>query len=233
MGGFLRLGIWEQTATYLELKKVGGKGPSTEATRTDHGEGRKRWACDQGCRATGGRVTKESERLVSGNGGDLLPPRAGLLRVQAVVPHPPRVWGGDVTDPRGLDPLSHYEFRLDVRVDFRLPDGVLEVEAQASSLTGATSAPAAAAVTAASFAAGGPVVGTPSVPPRLPPQAFLLQQELEAFHFAACGSVLCLPQTVSRGFAHSDLALALEQGGGGSGSQLLTGGSFWGEVGGW
>lgn len=160
-------------------------------------------------------------------------PRAGLS-VQAAVPHPPRVWGGDVTDPRGLDPLSHYELGLDVRVDFRLPDGVLEVEAQASSLTGATSAPAAAAaVAAASFTAGGPVVGTPSVPPRLPPQAFLLQQELEAFHFAACGAVLCLSQTVSRGFAHSDLALALEQGGGGSGSQLLTGGSFGGEVGGW
>lgn len=124
-------------------------------------------------------------------------PRAGL-GVQAAVPHPPRVWGGDVTDPRGLDPLSHYELGLDVRVDFRLPDGVLEVEAQASSLTGATSAPAAAAaVTAASFTAGGPVVGTPSVPPRLPPQAFLLQQELEAFHFAACGAVLCLSQTVS------------------------------------
>lgn len=40
MGGFLRLGIWEQTATYLELKKVGGKSPGAEATRTDHGEGR-------------------------------------------------------------------------------------------------------------------------------------------------------------------------------------------------
>lgn len=145
----------------------------------------------------GGEVKKESERLVSGNGGDLLPPRAGLLSVQAVVPHPPCVWGGDVTDPRGLDPLSHYELGLDVRVDFRLPDGVLEVEAQASSLIGATSAPTAAAVTAASFTAGGPVVGTPSVPPRLPPQAFLLQQELEAFHFAACGTVLCLSQTVS------------------------------------
>lgn len=138
----------------------------------------------------------------------------------------------DVTDPRGLDPLSHHKLGLDVRVDFRLPNGVLEVEAQACSLAGAASAPTAAAVTAASFAAGGPVVRTPGVPPGLPSQAFLLQQELEAFHFAARGAVLCLSQSVSRGLAHSDLALALEQGGGSCGCQLLTGGSFGGEVGG-
>lgn len=38
---------------------------------------------------------------------------------------------------------------------------------------------------------------------------------------------------LTRGLAHSDLALALEQGCGGCGCQLFTGGSFGGEVGGW
>lgn len=38
---------------------------------------------------------------------------------------------------------------------------------------------------------------------------------------------------LTRGLAHSDLALALEQGGGGRGCQLFTGGSFGGEVRGW
>lgn len=41
------------------------------------------------------------------------------------------------------------------------------------------------------------MVRTPGVPPRLPSKALLLQQELESFHFAACGTVLCLPKTVS------------------------------------
>lgn len=102
-----------------------------------------------------------------------------------------------MTDPRGLDPLSHHKLGLNIRVNFRLPDRVLKVEAQASSLSGATPTPTAAAVTAASFAAGGPVVGTASVPPGLPSQTLLLQQKLEAFHFAACSAVLCLSQTVS------------------------------------
>lgn len=95
------------------------------------------------------------------------------------------------------DSLSHHKLGLDVWVDFRLPNGVLEVEAQACGLAGATSTPTAAAVTTTSFAAWGPVVRTPGVPPCLPSQALLLQQELEAFHFAARGTVLCLSQTVS------------------------------------
>lgn len=160
------------------------------------------------------------------------PPELGCSASRLWRPTRPRLeWGCD--RPKGLDPLSHHELGLDVRVDFRLPDGVLEVETQASSLTGASSSGTAAAVAAAGFAAGGPVVGTPGVPPGLPSQALLLQQELETFHFTACGAVLCLSQTVSRRLAHSDLALALEQGGGGCGCQLLTGGSFGGEVGGW
>lgn len=77
------------------------------------------------------------------------------------------------------------------------------------------------------------MVRPPGVPPCLPAQALLLQQELEAFHFATCGTVLCLSKTVSRGLAHSNLALALEQGCGGGGCQLFTGGSFGGEVRGW
>lgn len=36
-----------------------------------------------------GEELKKNQRLVSGDGGDLLPPRAGLLSVQAVAPHPP------------------------------------------------------------------------------------------------------------------------------------------------
>lgn len=31
--------IWEQTATYLELEKVGGKGPGAEAATTVREEG--------------------------------------------------------------------------------------------------------------------------------------------------------------------------------------------------
>jgi hypothetical protein len=38
---------------------------------------------------------------------------------------------------------------------------------------------------------------------------------------------------LTRGLAHSNLALALEQGCGGGGCQLFTGGSFGGEVRGW
>lgn len=41
------------------------------------------------------------------------------------------------------------------------------------------------------------MIRTPGVPPCLPSQALLLQQELEAFHFASCGAVLCLSKTVS------------------------------------
>lgn len=41
------------------------------------------------------------------------------------------------------------------------------------------------------------MVRPPGVPPCLPAQALLLQQELEAFHFATCGTVLCLSKTVS------------------------------------
>lgn len=156
------------------------------------------------------------------------PPRAGPLSVQSVSSSCPVYGVGDV-QAQG-DSLSHHKLGLDVWVDFRLPNGVLEVEAQACGLAGATSTPTAAAVTTTSFAAGGPVVRTPGVPPCLPSQALLLQQELEAFHFAACGTVLCLSQTVSGGLAHSDLALALEQG---WGCQLFTGGSFGGEVRGW
>lgn len=124
------------------------------------------------------------------------PPELGCSASRLWRPTRPRLeWGCD--RPKGLDPLSHHELGLDVRVDFRLPDGVLEVETQASSLTGASSSGTAAAVAAAGFAAGGPVVGTPGVPPGLPSQALLLQQELETFHFTACGAVLCLSQTVS------------------------------------
>lgn len=123
------------------------------------------------------------------------PPRAGPLSVQSVSSSCPVYGVGDV-QAQG-DSLSHHKLGLDVWVDFRLPNGVLEVEAQACGLAGATSTPTAAAVTTTSFAAGGPVVRTPGVPPCLPSQALLLQQELEAFHFAACGTVLCLSQTVS------------------------------------
>lgn len=78
-----------------------------------------------------GEELKKSERLVSGNGGDLLPPRAGLLSVQAVTSPCPVSGVGDVTDPKGLDSLSHHKLGLDVRINFRLPNRVLEVEAQA------------------------------------------------------------------------------------------------------
>lgn len=126
-----------------------------------------------------------------------MPPRAGPLSVHSVASSCPVYGIGDVQTPRGLDPLSHHKLGLDVRVDFRLPNGVLEVEAQACGLAGATSTPTAAAVATASFAARGPVVRPPGVPPCLPAQALLLQQELEAFHFATCGAVLCLSKTVS------------------------------------
>lgn len=156
------------------------------------------------------------------------PPQSWAAQRPVCVVLLPRVWGRGCSGQG--DSLSHHKLRLDVWVDFRLPNGVLEVEAQACGLAGATSTPTAAAVTTTSFAAGGPVVRTSGVPPGLPSQALLLQQELEAFHFAACGAVLCLSQTVSGGLAHSDLALALEQG---WGCQLFTGGSFGGEVRGW
>lgn len=231
VGGFLRLGHPGTDCYIFGAGEVGGKGPVAEAVTMVREE--REWACDQGCRVDNRGAKKESERLVSGIGGDLVPPRAGPLSVHSVASSCPVYGIGDVQTPRGLDPLSHHKLGLDVRVDFRLPNGVLEVEAQACGLAGATSTPTAAAVTTASFAARGPVVRPPGVPPCLPAQALLLQQELEAFHFATCGAVLCLSKTVSRGFAHSDLALALEQGCGGGGCQLFTGGSFGGEVGGW
>lgn len=106
--------------------------------------------------------------------------------------------------------LSHHELRLEVRVYFWLPNGVLEVKAQAGGLAGAAAAPAATAVAAAGLAGGRPVVGAAGVPPGLPPKALLLQQELEPLHFAARGPVLRLTQPVPRGLAHADLALALQ-----------------------
>lgn len=46
--------IWEQTATYLELEKVGGKGPVSEALTMEREE------------KTGGHVTRDAGQTTRG-----------------------------------------------------------------------------------------------------------------------------------------------------------------------
>lgn len=89
--------IWEQTATYLELEKVGGKGPVSEALTMVREEKTGGHVTRDAGQTTRGGAKKESERLVSGNGGDLLPrPRAGPLSVQSVSSSCPVCGVGDV-----------------------------------------------------------------------------------------------------------------------------------------
>lgn len=163
---------------------------------------------------------QKNQKEAGGEGGAsrcpaACPPRAGLAGDRG-----PRLLG------RGTRFLGHHKLGLHVGVHFRLPDGLLEVEAQAGGLAGAAASPAAAGVAAAGLAAGRPVVGTPGVAPGLPAEPLLLEQQLQALHLAARGAVLRLPQPVPQGLAHAGLA----QGGRGCGRQLVTGGSFGGEV---
>lgn len=89
VGGFLRLGHLGTDCYIFGTGEGGREGPCLRGP--DHGKGRKTGGHvtrDAG-QTTRGGAKKESERLVSGNGGDLLPPPPELGRSASSLCRPP------------------------------------------------------------------------------------------------------------------------------------------------
>lgn len=106
----------------------------------------------------------------------------------------------------GADGSGHDELGLQVSLYIGLPHGIVKVQVQ-----GALAGHAAVAIAASRLAVGQPLIRSPLVPPGLPAQTLLLHQELQTFHLTPGCAVLCLTYTITRGFAHANLALALHK----------------------
>lgn len=104
------------------------------------------------------------------------------------------------------DGSGHDELGLQVGLDVGLPHRVVKIQVQ-----GALAGHAAVAVAAAGLAVRQPLIRGALVPPGLPAQTLLLHQQLQTLHLTAGRTVLGLADTVTRGFAHANLTLALHQ----------------------